>query len=209
MDLPLAVVLAVVTLPYLLAGWLFVRAYRRRKGPLRRSALVLLVLVALDGVVVGQGLLTIVIAALAVVTQIGLSLWRALKREKARSLAHLGAAGVYVVTVCLVWGYIAFNARLAQRRAGQLIAACRDHEAKHGRLPQTLADLVPGSLPSVPRARYTLLFGGFQYSVSAADGPAGHGAVPAGSTHVLQYVVLPPLLRRRYVFELDAWTTLD
>src|SRR5690349_10249759 len=42
------------------------------------------------------------------------------------------------------------------KNAEHLIAACRAFQAKHGQLPDSLEQLVPGFLPALPPARYEL-----------------------------------------------------
>ena len=185
---------------------LFLRVYRQQPGPVRRSLLVLLVFVALDGLVMGQGIWTLLVATVAVVAQLRLSAWRAVKRDAPRSRAHLRAAGVYVITVAMVLAYVSTNNRIAARRADEVIAACRGYEAAHGRLPTALSELVPAFLPRVPRAKYTLMYADFAYWTAAA----GDGA-PDGVTahHSLMYVVMPPFGRRLYQFETNSWRTVD
>jgi hypothetical protein len=210
MDLGIIAVLAGVVLFYGLLAWLFLRVYRRQRGPLRRALFVLLVLFSLDGLVAGQGFFTLLIGILGVVAQLGFAAWRALRRDVQRSLAHLGAAGVYVVTLAVVWGYIAYNNRLAARRASEVIAACRAYEARHGQLPNTLTDLVPTFLPAVPRAKYTLMSADFRYWVSQAESGSRQGKTTGTSPHhALAYVVVPPFGRRLYHFESDSWSYLD
>lgn len=205
MELTVIALMTSVVAGYVLAGWLLLRVVRQR-GPLRRSLFVLLVLFTVDGLMMGQGFITFLVALLAVVAQLVLSAWRALKRDAPRSLAHLGAAGVYVMTVAVVVGYLAVNNRLAVRRAGEVIAACRAYEATHGQLPNALRELVPAFLPAVPRAKYTAMFGDFTYFASRADDSGPTSATPS---HTLMYVQLPPFGRRLYHFENNSWSTLD
>ena len=56
--------------------------------------------------------------------------------------------------------------------------------------------LVPDFIPAVPRARYTLLFGNFEY-----DARQGR--------HSLMYVVIPPFGGQLYIFEQNRWIWLD
>ena len=92
-------------------------------------------------------------------------------------------------------GILRFHSYTSRTRATRVIEACRLYEAKHGKLPDRLADLVPEQLESVPRAKYTLVFGEFTYWASG--------------THTLLYVALPPSGRRLYHFEEDRWSTMD
>jgi hypothetical protein len=79
-----------------------------------------------------------------------------------------------------------------------LIAACRQYEARHGRLPDRLDELVPDLIRSVPLAKYTLIppFNRFMYTARS-----GH--------HSLMWVALPPFGRPSCVFEDNRWGFLD
>jgi hypothetical protein len=202
-----AIVFCVLFL-YVLLGWLFVRLIKTQQGPLKRSVVVLLVLLFLNVLSFGAIWVTLLIAGVATVAQLALSAWRGLHRQGRRSLAHLAAAGVYVLSVVAVAQYIGANSRLAARRADQIISACRAYEAKYGQLPAKLDDLVPAFLPAVPRAMYTVSSADFQYWLSPPDlravGPRGR----TGVRHTLAYFVVFPL-RRLYDFEDGVWRTRD
>lgn len=88
------------------------------------------------------------------------------------------------------------NNALAADRAERVIGACERYQAKHGRLPERLEQITPDFLASVPRAKYTLVFGRFQY-LSEKGG------------HWLVWTVLPPYGRQAYSFEEERWRFLD
>ena len=81
--------------------------------------------------------------------------------------------------------------------AAQVIEACRAYQARHGKLPDRLQELVPEFLPAVPPAKYTLSYGEFTYLTSGDQ------------SHTLMYVALPPFGRRLYHFEETRWSQLD
>lgn len=88
----------------------------------------------------------------------------------------------------------------ARRNAEVLITACRAFAAKHGRLPESLEQLVPGFLPELPPAKFSGPTFGFTYDVSGAeDAPR----------HVLGWTDRVPFGRPFYVFEEDRWGYLD
>ncbi len=91
------------------------------------------------------------------------------------------------------------NAGIAATRAQALISACKAYRAQRGEFPDRLEDLVPGFIPAVPRANYTL-WGAFRY---------WNGSQTKEPDHVLTYVVFPPFGRRLYHFEEDRWSSLD
>ncbi|XXF76167.1 hypothetical protein P2318_24325 [Myxococcaceae bacterium GXIMD 01537] len=86
----------------------------------------------------------------------------------------------------------------AKRNAEALIAACREYERRHGRLPPTLEELVPGFLTELPPAKYKPPHFGFQYDVT-----------PDPPRHVLGWTEHIPFGRPYYVFEEDRWGYLD
>jgi hypothetical protein len=119
-------------------------------------------------------------------------------REKLRHGCRQAAVRVLRVALRpLLRAHEEANAQ-ARRNAESLIAACRAFEAKHGRLPETLGELVPAFLPALPAARYDGPHFGFQYEVSTAS---GH--------HVLGWTDTAPFGRPFYVFEEDRWGYLD
>jgi hypothetical protein len=89
------------------------------------------------------------------------------------------------------------HATTAENHAAQVIEACRAYQARHGKLPDRLQELVPEFLPAVPPAKYTLSWGEFTYLTSGDQ------------SHTLMYVALPPFGRRLYHFEEARWSQLD
>ena len=103
-----------------------------------------------------------------------------------------------VMTLALVLRPDRTGSERTRKNADLLIAACRAFQAKHGRLPETLEELVPGFLPTLPPAKFDGPHFGFTYDVST------------GSTrHVLGWTEVMPFGRPYYVFEEDRWGYLD
>jgi len=88
----------------------------------------------------------------------------------------------------------------ARRNAEVLIAACRAYQAKHGRLPGSLEQLVPDFLPELPPAKFSDPLFGFTYDVSGPE---------EAPRHVLGWTDSVPFGRPFYVFEEDRWGYLD
>ncbi|QSQ24212.1 hypothetical protein JY651_04375 [Pyxidicoccus parkwayensis] len=84
----------------------------------------------------------------------------------------------------------------ARKNADAIIAACRAFQAKHGRFPAALEELVPDFLPELPRAKYAGPHFGFTY-----DGDS--------TRHVLGWTEVIPFGRPYYVLEEDRWGYLD
>lgn len=169
--------------------------------PVIRAVLVGFVLFALDAIGIGQGFWTVLVGFVAIVVHSVLAGLKISAGELRRGRLHLAAVGVYALTVVLVWTYILTDRSMASRRADALIAACHAYEAKYGRYPDRLEELVPGFVERVPRARHVLAWGEFEYYVSPGEGAKRH--------HRLKYWVVPPFGRRLYFFEERRWSYVD
>jgi len=162
---------------------------------LRRTIIIAVCLYAFDGLVVGEGFIGVFVFLVAFLAG-GIRILVAARR-KDRTLVRFHAAriGVYLLMAVAIVGTIYVNNRIARHRAERVIAACRQYETQYHRLPDRLQELVPKFLPSVPRAKYTLLFGDFTYFLSFEK------------KHHLYYVAFPPLTRVIYSFESGRWST--
>ncbi len=161
-------------------------------------------LFVLDGLVMGQGVLTALVAAGAVVVSAPLAVLAKVAHREEAFLGHLRRAIVYPATAAAVIGFVALGNLHAHRVADRVVAACDAYRTAHGRYPTKLDDLVPEQLPSVPRAKPTLMFGSFFYS----DGHAVTGE--DGKQHPsLMYVQIPPFGRPVYLFDEKRWSYLD
>lgn len=150
-------------------------------------------LIVVDAFIINQG----VIAACVGVWMLGVSLPRAAftKIREHRRL-RLASAGILLGAVFMVFVLNWANNHIARSRAETLVAAVKVFHQKHQRYPATLDELVPGFIARVPVAKYTLIFGSFQY----LSGPGNHA---------LLYVELPPFGRPVYNFERGQWGYLD
>ncbi len=99
-----------------------------------------------------------------------------------------------VATLGLVLANNDYQYKMAESNAAQIVTACEQFHAATGKYPQTLDELVPQYLPSVPPAKYCLLFGEFRYW---KDSP------------MLVWCVVPPYGRAIYNFEERRWNYLD
>ena len=159
------------------------------KLPLVRSSILAAALFFLDGPVTGSGAISLLLFAAILFVALPL-LVRALARKdrpRAGQLARHAAiySGAAVASLCFnLW-----NDTAAVRRAGQVVEACKEFQAKNHRWPETLEELTPEFLPAIPRANYTLMFGHFQYSAT-------------GGTCSLSYVNNPPF--GQWVYHCDA-----
>jgi len=107
-------------------------------------------------------------------------------------------AGVTIGAGAAAFGAIALGNRIAEERAGKVIAAVESFKVKRGGYPDKLEQLVPVFLPAVPPAKPFGMLREFQYRRSPADGQ-----------HTLTYTVIAPFGRRLYHFEEQRWSALD
>ncbi len=101
-----------------------------------------------------------------------------------------------VATLGLVLANNAFQYRMAESNAARIVTACEDFHAKNGKFPQTLDDLVPQYMQSIPRAKNCMMFGEFWYLNSE------------GKPLLIWYAV-PPYGRKIYNFEDRQWNYID
>lgn len=99
------------------------------------------------------------------------------------------------LTLGLVSANDAFQYGIGKANAPRIIAACEEFHAANGKFPKTLDELVPRYMPSIPRAKYCLVWGDFLYM------NYGHP--------MLVWYVVPPHGRKIYDFEDRRWNYLD
>jgi hypothetical protein len=162
---------------------------------LRRTIIIAACLYVFDGLVVGEGVIGVFVFLVAFLAG-GIRILIAAHR-KDHTLVRLRAAriGVYFLMAVAIVATIYVNNRIAKHQAERVIAACRQYETKYDRLPNRLRELVPEFLPSVPRAKYTLMYGDFTYWSHE-------------KSHGLYYVAFPPLSRAIYSFESGRWSII-
>jgi hypothetical protein len=95
----------------------------------------------------------------------------------------------------LVLANNAFQLKIGEANAPRVVAACEEFHTANGKFPKTLDELVPRYMPSVPRAKYCLIYGEFLY-------------LNYGNPMLVWYVA-PPFGRRVYFFEERHWSCLD
>lgn len=164
-----------------------------RPYPLWRALAAAALLLFVDAIWLGQGIISLLLALGLLFVSLPRTFTRkfaAVRRERLRNLA------IYLGAIVLVVGWNTFNLWIAQRRAETIVAAVKAYRADHGAYPRALSALVPRYIDAVPRAKYTLAFGQFQYLRSDDDA-------------LLLYVGLPPFGRSVYSFARNAWSYLD
>ena len=165
---------------------------------LTRTAVILTALFLADLGVAGQGLLSLAVAGIGFVLLTIGARWSAVKGGAApRARNRARRAGMYVVLGIATVATMQFHMATAMSHALRVIDASRAYQAKHGRLPDRLDELVPEFLPAVPRAKYTIQWGTFTYMKGSEQ------------SHTLMFTSLPPFGRQVYHFETAQWGQFD
>ncbi len=99
------------------------------------------------------------------------------------------------LTLVLVLANNALQLKIAETNAPRVIAACEEFHSANGKYPTALDELVPRYMPSVPPAKYCLIYCEFDY-------------LNYGKPMLVWYVI-PPYGRKIYDFENQSWTYLD
>ena len=76
----------------------------------------------------------------------------------------LGVAGVYALLLVATMGILTANWRIAQRRSAPVILAIDRFHSTQGYYPDSLNELVPAYLPSIPGAGFSWLARHFGYA---------------------------------------------
>ncbi len=162
---------------------------------LRRSLTIALGLLILDGFVLGQGIIAVLLALGSLFIGLPRALWAWKDRPLMRH--RLAKVALYFATALLIVQVMNLDARYAEKNAGTVIAALERYRADEGRYPDTLEALVAkGYLPALPKARFSLMHDTFLYH--AREG-----------SHRLIYIIMPPFGGRVYELETHTWETLD
>ena len=130
---------------------------------LETSLIAAAIILACD-VVLGQSALALAAESFAVAALLALAAARLAMGQREAAARGGGKALVFAAAFLLSLGFDLGNKALARNRAEQVIAACKSFKEKTGAYPATLQALVPEYLGSVPRARYTILWGKFHYA---------------------------------------------
>ena len=134
-------------------------------GGLRGSIIIAAVLLLMDGVFYGCFLLSFFIGPIWLLFAIVKAV---IRRNK--WLLSIKRILIPLVTLGVVFGNAWLQARTAHANAELIIHACTQYQIDKGQYPKTLGDLVPEYLHSVPRAKYALSFGGYDYFCNKYDG---------------------------------------
>ncbi|MEN6457478.1 MAG: hypothetical protein ABFC63_00985 [Thermoguttaceae bacterium] len=166
------------------------RNMRPRRG-IQRSVCGALALIAWDAGLGG----TFLMSALVCPIWFLISIQKNLIERPGWRVALLRIA-IPALTLGLVLANNAVQYRIAKMNAPRIISACEQFHAANGTFPKTLNELIPQYLPSIPRAKYCLMWGDFLYW-NCDENP------------ILVWYVVPPFGRKIYGFKDRRWGYLD
>jgi hypothetical protein len=124
----------------------------------RRSLAGAIVLLSWDVVLTGSFVMSFLFCPVWLLV----SLIRSLLSRPGWKLAGVRAA-IPAVTLLVVIANAMFQGWIGERNAGRIIKAAGQYRAATGNYPETLEDLVPKYLSSVPPAKYCLMFSELHY----------------------------------------------
>jgi hypothetical protein len=170
---------------------------------LRFHLIAAIVIYVIDGLAFGQGAIAF-LTAVAFLLMGGFKTLAAIIKREPLSKKPLAKAVIYSLCFAAVVSTIVTNNKLAKSRAETVVSAVKQYKAKYRRYPNALQALVPEFLPSVPLAKYSLLFNDFTYWRRV-----GHGGSETDDYATLFYVAIPPFGRPTYNFEQARWGYTD
>jgi len=171
--------------------------------PYHRTLLLAAALFGFDGLIGGQGFLSLL------VLYVGMPVLaiRVLLARKDSDLCRrrLASVGIYLAAALAALALVRFDQAGARVRAEQVIAACEKFKQTEGDYPKALVELTPKFLPAIPPAReFGMTTKKFTYLIA---GP--NEFVKGTNVHVLIYTTIPPIGRAYYVFEEKRWGFYD
>jgi hypothetical protein len=164
--------------------------------PYRITILLAIFLFVLDSFVMNQGFLSVLVILFALFILVPRA-FLAYRKNRQLYLTRLNKVGIFLLAAFAVFPVNALQNRIADRRAIKIGNACLAFRAKYHRYPETLTELVPEFIPSVPLAKPLAGIGFFYSSHSSGGEP------------MFFYEALPPFGRRFYHMEKGYWGYLD
>ena len=161
---------------------------------IKNSIFTAIALFIFDAFVMNQGAIAAISIFVIVLWLLPKSAFLKYKKESPKS--PLTKALIYGVMALAVFSANFANNKLAKYRAEKLIVAIEAYHQSTGSYPEKLTDLVPGYIPAVPMAKYTLIFNKYWY-INDKD------------TASLFYVAMPPFGRPTYSFNRHSWGYID
>lgn len=152
-----------------------------------------------DALVFQQGVITFLVTMIFVlngIVKIAISFFKT--RLILKSL--IWKMGIYILCFLAAYFTIRTNDRIATKRFEQIKNALQQYKTKYNRCPESLQNLVPEFLPSIPNAKYGFISKLNQF----------HYFTPSGNRNsMVYYIDFPPFGRPTYTCETDSSNYLD
>jgi hypothetical protein len=129
---------------------------------LRFHAIAAVVLYVWDALIFGGPELTLFVMIIFILIGVGQTLMKVLRGQPVLK-TPLRNMAIYAICFVAVIFTFRINNEIARSRADIVVSAIKQYKAKYQRYPETLQTMVFEFLPSVPLAKYTLLFNNFRY----------------------------------------------
>jgi hypothetical protein len=165
-------------------------------GSIWKTVVAALCLFTLDSVVFHQLSMAGITALVLVLWLIPATLYHTIKGNREMAVVRARKVLIYAVMVVAIFASFNLNNRLAGQRAAVVIAAIDKFHDQRGRYPNSLQELVPEYMPTIPRANFTLKAGAFNYGA--------YGEAPS-----LMYFSYWPFARRYFNFKGRKWNLID
>lgn len=181
-------------------------------------------LYVLDALIADQlGILSCIVAISCSFCVICSILWRLIKRTPIPQVLFF-KMGIFWVCFAAVLSTCLINNKIAQSRAETIVTAVKQYKTKYKHYPDSLHNLVPEFLPSVPFAKYTLTTNSFWYHRywyisepwnywskdpgKIIDPTTKREVIPIENASFM-YIQIAPFGRPSYYFESNRWGYLD
>ncbi len=126
----------------------------------------------------------------------GISAFIFLWRDKKYAKLYAIKATIYFIALMGIFGIFKFNTHMGEKNAKSIIKAVNTYYADNRHYPESLNQLIPIYLKSIPRCAYRMTDRQYRYFSDPGDPN-------------LMWAVAPPFGRRIYHFKNAEWRTLD
>jgi hypothetical protein len=170
---------------------------------LRFHAIAAAVLYVWDALIFGGPGLTLFVMIIFILIGVGQTLMKVLRGQPVLK-TPLRNMAIYAICFVAVIFTFRINNEIARSRADIVVSAVKQYKAKYQRYPETLQTMVSEFLPSVPLAKYTLLFNNFRYWRNGYKDDE-----QLREDAALFYFKIPFFGRPIFGFERDQWGFID
>lgn len=166
--------------------------YKQLKRATITTGVAAVCIFVIDSFVIGAPTFTFFVAIYVVFYLLPVTLFSIRNKPKRRFFGN--KLLIYGVMVAASLGFYTWDISMAEQKADRIIGAVNQYYLDEGRYPLSLANLVPGYLPEIPKPR---IVPGVFYYVGAPDDPH------------LMYAHMPPFGRMSWSFREKKWVELD